>query len=198
MDYNLINANKIPFDDMKRRITEMISDDDLIRYLGDEVKDKIVKYADLSNYKTINELLPKLNDYRIILIESEHNSGHWVCLLKYKINDKPVIEYFNSYGMKMGTDLNFISSLMNRLLGQGKNDLDKLLDTAKDDIEIIYNKKRFQSNNNKVNTCGRWVLLRVIMMKHYGMNLYEFIDFIDQLKEKYNMEADIVVASLTP
>jgi len=198
MDYNLINANKIPFDDMKRRITEMISDDDLIRYLGDEVKDKIVKYADLSNYKTINELLPKLNDYRIILIESEHNSGHWVCLLSSKINDKPVIEYFNSYGMKMGTDLNFISSLMNRLLGQGKNDLDKLLDTAKDDIEIIYNKKRFQSNNNKVNTCGRWVLLRIIMMKHYGMNLYEFIDFIDQLKEKYNMEADIVVASLTP
>lgn len=198
MDYNLINANKIPFDDMKRRITEMISDDDLIRYLGDEVKDKIVKYADLSNYKTINELLPKLNDYRIILIESEQNNGHWVCLLKYKINDKPVIEYFNSYGMKMGTDLNFISSLMNRLLGQGKNDLDKLLDTAKDDIEIIYNKKRFQSNNNKVNTCGRHTLLRIIMMKHYGMDLYEYIDFIDQLKEKYNMEADIVVASLTP
>ncbi len=35
-------------------------------------------------------------------------------------------------------------------------------------------------------------------MKHYGMDLYEYIDFIDKLKEKYNMEADIVVASLTP
>lgn len=198
MDYNLINAYKIPDNEMKRRITEMISDDDLVRYLGDDVNNKIVKYADLSNYKTINELLPKLNDYRIILIESEHNSGHWVVLLKYKINDKPVIEYFNSYGMKMGTDLNFISSLMNRLLGQGKNDLDKLLDTAKDDIEIIYNKKRFQSNNQKVNTCGRHILLRIIMMKHYGMDLYEYINFIDQLKEKYNMETDIVVASLTP
>jgi len=198
MDYNLINAYKIPDNEMKRRITEMISDDDLVRYLGDDVNNKIVKYADLSNYKTINELLPKLNDYRIILIESEHNSGHWIVISFYKIDNKPVIEYFNSYGMKMGTDLNFISSLMNRLLGQGKNDLDKLLDTAKDDVEIIYNKKRFQSNNQKVNTCGRWVLLRIIMMKHYGMNLYEFNNFIDQLKEKYNMEADIVVASLTP
>lgn len=198
MDFNLINANKIPEEEMKRRITEMISDNDLIRYLGDEVNEKIIKYADLSNYKNINELLPKLNDYRIILIESEHNSGHWVCLLKYKIKDKPVIEYFNSYGMKMGTDLNFISSVMNALLGQGKNDLDKLLDTAKNDIEIIYNKKRFQSNNQKVNTCGRWVLLRIIMMKYYGMDLYEYINFIEQLKNKYNMEADIVVASLTP
>lgn len=198
MDFNLINANKIPDDEMKRRITEMISDSDLVRYLGNDVNNKVVKYADLSNYKTINELLPKLNDYRIILIESQENSGHWVCLLKYKIDDKPIIEYFNSYGMKMGTDLNFISAIMNRLLGQGKNDLDNLLDTAKDDVEIIYNKKRFQSNNQKVNTCGRWVLLRIIMFKHYGMNLYEFIKFIDELKQKYNMETDIVVASLTP
>lgn len=198
MDYNLINANKIPEDEMRRRITEMISDGDLVRYLGNEVNNKIIKYADISNYKTINELLPKLNDYRIILIESEHNSGHWVCLLKYKIDNKPVIEYFNSYGMKMGTDLNFISSIMNRILGQGKNDLDRLLDTANNDIEIIYNKKRFQSSNNKVNTCGRWCLIRIIMMKYYGMDLYEFINFIEELKKKYNMEADIVVASLTP
>jgi hypothetical protein len=43
MDYNLINAYKIPDNEMKRRITEMISDDDLVRYLGDDVNNKIVK-----------------------------------------------------------------------------------------------------------------------------------------------------------
>ena len=198
MDYSIINANKIPQEEMKRRITEMIGDDDLRRYLGDEVNNKIIKYSSLKDYKNIDELIPDYNDYRIILIESEFNSGHWVCVLKYKIEDKPVIEYFNSYGMKMGNDLNFISSIMNRLLGQEKNDLDKLLDTGKDKYEIIYNKKRFQSNKKNVNTCGRWCLLRIIMMKFYGMNLIEFIIFIEELKDKYDMDADIVVASLTP
>lgn len=198
MDYSIINANKIPQEEMKRRITEMIGDDDLRRYLGDEVNNKIIKYSDINNYKNIDELIPDYNDYRIILIESELNSGHWVCILKYKIDDKPVIEYFNSYGMKMGSDLNFISSIINRLLGQGKNDLDNLLDTGKDKYEIIYNKKRFQSIKPNVNTCGRHTLLRILMMKFYGMNLIEYIIFIEELKDKYDMDTDIVVASLTP
>ena len=195
MDYKLANP-ETDRDEIKRRLTDMISDDDITKYLDKEGHQKIIKYSDLKTYKNIDELLPKFNDYKIILIESEVNSGHWTVVLKYKIKDQPVIEYFNSYGMKMGSDLNFISYYMNKLLGQGKNDLDNLLDTGKDQYSIIYNKKRFQSSNPKINTCGRWCLLRIIMMKHYHMDLYEFINFIEQLKDKYDYEADIVCASL--
>lgn len=195
MDYSLANPN-IDIDEIKRRITDMISDDDIEKYLDKEGHQKIIKYSDIKNYRGIDDLLPKFNDYRIILIESEINSGHWIVILKYKINKKPVIEMFNSYGMKPGADLNFISRAMNVMLGQTKNDLDNLLTSAEDKYEIIYNKKRFQSTKKGVNTCGRWCILRIIMMKHYGMDLYEFNNFIDTLKTKYDYEPDIICCML--
>lgn len=196
-EYTIDNPD-INKEEIKRRITDMIGDDDIERYLGKTGHQNIIKYSELKNYKTIDKLLPKINDYIIILIESEMNSGHWVVLLKYKINNKIVIEYFNSYGMKVGADLSFIGGMMNKFLGNGKNDLDNLLDTVKDKYEIIYNKKRFQSSNSKVNTCGRWCILRIIMMQKFKMDLYEFIDFIEELKKKYKVDTDIICAMLMP
>ena len=43
---------------------------------------KIIKYADLE-YFNFNQLLPKNKSYLIVLLESELNKGHWVCLLRY-------------------------------------------------------------------------------------------------------------------
>lgn len=196
-DYSLANPNENR-EEIKRRLTEMISDEDITRYLGNEGHQKIIKYSDMKNYNNIDELIPNFNDYRIILIENELNSGHWVVILKYKIDDKPIIEWFNSYGMRPSADLNFISKYINKLLGQGYDDFDNLLEDAKQKYDVIYNKKRFQSTLKGINTCGRWVLLRIIMMKFYGMDLYKFIKFIDELKNKYDTEADLVLASLMP
>jgi hypothetical protein len=108
MEYSLANPN-IDMDEIKRRLTDMISDDDIEKYLDKEGHQKIIKYSDLKNYRDIDDLIPKFNDYKIILIETQMNSGHWIVLLKYKIDKKPTIEYFNSYGLKVGADLNFIS-----------------------------------------------------------------------------------------
>ena len=44
-----------------------ITGDDIDRYL-DAGSKKILKYSELSNYRTIEELLPEPVDYRIILI----------------------------------------------------------------------------------------------------------------------------------
>jgi hypothetical protein len=197
MEYSLANPN-IDMDEIKRRLTDMISDDDIEKYLDKEGHQKIIKYSDLKNYRDIDDLIPKFNDYKIILIETQMNSGHWIVLLKYKIDKKPTIEYFNSYGLKVGADLNFISKAINNMLGQGKNDLDNLLTQAEDKYDIIYNKKRFQSTKKDINTCGRWCILRIIMMKHYGMDLYEFNKFIDNLKTKYGYEPDIICSMLMP
>ncbi len=187
-------------EEIKRRITEMISDDDIEKYLGKEGHNNIIKYNQLKNYNSIDKLLPKINSYKIILIESQQNTGHWILILKYKNKDKKtIIEYYNSYGMKPEADLNYIGSTMNKMLGNGRDDLNILLDDAKNKgYEVIYNKKRFQSSNKKVNTCGRWVLNRIIMATKFKMDLYEYIDFIEELKDKYDTEADIVVAMLMP
>jgi hypothetical protein len=196
----IINNPDIDRDEIRHRIMNMISDEDIKRYLGVEGHKNIIKYSELDNYKSIDKFLPKIYDYKIILIESQQNAGHWVIILKYKNKDnKIVIEYFNSYGMKPEADLSYVGSAMNKVLGNDKDNLKELLnDATSKGYEVIYNKKRFQSSNKKVNTCGRWSILRIIMMKHYKMNLEEFIDFITQLKKKYKVEADIVCAMLTP
>ena len=54
---------------------------------------KIVKYADLDNYKDIYELLPNIMDFVFLLTESEKNSGHWTLIIR----DDNTFEYFDSY-----------------------------------------------------------------------------------------------------
>jgi len=197
MSYSYKLAN--PYQDkelIKERLSSFISDADIEKYLDKEGIDNIIKYSDLKNYNNIDDLIPDEEGYKIILIENKLDSGHWVVLLKYKIDDKPTIEWFNSYGFKPSVDLNFISYYMNKLLGQGYDDLNNILNNSTDKYDIIYNKKRFQANVPNINTCGRWILNRIIMFKHFKMDLYEYIDFIEQLQKEYDYPTDIIVCMM--
>ena len=69
------------YKDTKEKLAKMISDEDFNRYFADAPQ-KLLKYSDLANIHNIDELLPEEQDYRIILTESQRNSGHWCCILK--------------------------------------------------------------------------------------------------------------------
>jgi hypothetical protein len=154
-------------------LARMLSDQDFARY---GMRNKIVKYSTLKDYPTINDLLPEPFDFRIVLIESKPNSGHWTCILKYK----NIIEWFNSYGTATGYDFNFIPTQMRQMLGQGRDDLLELLRRKNPDQQLYYNKKRLQSNNDGINTCGRWVIARCLA----GMCGFELDDFIKKCEDK--------------
>ena len=74
---------------------------------------KIVKYADLDNYKDIYELLPNRMDFVFLLTESEKNSGHWTLIIR----DNNIFEYFDSYGTSPKNILDYIPKYMNRKVG---------------------------------------------------------------------------------
>jgi hypothetical protein len=61
-------------------------------------------------------------------------------------------------------------------------------------VPVVYNKKKFQKLKNGINTCGRWVILRTIMMKDFYYNLEDFIDFINKWKEQTGLTGDELVA----
>ena len=157
----------------EKELSKMFSDSDFKRYFGD---DKVIKYSDLSNYSNINELLPLDKDFRIILVESKYNEGHWVALLKYG----DIIEWWNSYGTKPEYDFKFIPTPVKHLLGQGGNLLTKLLNTKSKGQKVYYNKKKFQKVVEGVNTCGRWCIARILAM----LVGYELDDFINKVEEK--------------
>jgi len=67
---------------------------------------KIVRYADLDNFKDIYELLPNRMDFVFLLTESQKNSGHWTLLIR----DDNVFEYYDSYGTSPKSILDYIPS----------------------------------------------------------------------------------------
>ena len=186
----LINKN-----DIRDDISELISDDDIIEYFGEHFKKKIVKYSDLDEYKTIDDLLPNSEDFAILLVESNFNSGHWIALLKYD----NIIEIFNSYGGPPGEELQFVGKKKNNELEQFEPYLNQLLDKAlQQGKQVIYNKVKLQKLKQDYNTCGRWCIIRCIMLKDFDMNLKVFLAFIKKMQKIYKLTGDELVSLLIP
>ena len=171
------------------RISTPMSDADLERHTGIKGSD-IIKYSDLKNYNDITDLLPEDKSARIILIEDRFNSGHWVAVMRYG----KTIEYFNSYGAKWDTDWKFVNKMVRIILGENTNEMTRLMNKAKQDgWNTVWNEKAFQKLSNKVQTCGRWCVLRIEMMK-MGYDLKEFQAFIKKRKGEEKKDADWIVA----
>ena len=142
---------------------------------------KIVKFADLENYESIYDLLPKKIDFVVILTETEGvNTGHWQLLLR----NNNVFEFFDSYGDEPKTIIKFITKKMNQYLGNDYNkDMGHILKSIKPTDKLIINKYEFQSDTNDVNTCGRHVASRIIQFM-LGMDNKQYINWFKQIKKQ--------------
>ena len=124
-----------------------LSNVEIAKLLNISVGD-IIPYANLSLYKNIRDLLPNPYSFKIILLREQTQKGHWVVLIRQKNK----YFYFNSYGDKYDIDLNAISRLARKILGQDEPKIQQLLGGA----SMGYNKVEFQ--NDTSNTCGRYVI----------------------------------------
>ena len=141
----------------------------------------------------IQQLLPGPKSWKIILVESSYNSGHWICIFR----NKKTITVFNSYGGFPSSKINYIEDKINKQLGQDKRYLNMILENGlSNKFNIVYNKQALQKLEDGVNTCGKWVILFIMMFENYDMNLYEFICFIDNLKKLYKLSSDEIVSLL--
>ena len=177
---HLKNPNK---QKLQQQIKEEITDSDLTRYFGKRDFKNILKYSELANYNSIQQLLPRNKSWKIILIENEYNSGHWTLLLHYN----NTIEWFNSYGTFPSAELDFISHQQKAILNQDVKHLNILLTKALPKFRIIYNKRKLQQLEDGINTCGKWIILKIIMMEKYNMDLNQFLQFIDKLKKQFQI-----------
>ena len=138
----------------------MVSSDDLKNVLGDDLK--IINFNDLKNYKTIYELLPKEKDYCVIFYTDDYKNGcmvgHWTCLMRYKKH----FEFFDSYGLTVSQELKFISPDKKKRFGEDTDYLEKLLNP----VDHNYNHYDYQKWDDNVTTCGRWVILRLMLFKN--------------------------------
>jgi hypothetical protein len=190
--YYSSNPFRINKKKLKEEMKKYTSDAQIEEFFGKGFKNNILKYSDIEDYDTIDQLLPGKKNFKIILLESSYNSGHWVCVLKY--DNK--IEYFNSYGLKPSKELDMNTELLNRQLDQDTKYLNKLLNKAMKKYEIVYNKRKFQKVSPDIATCGSWCIIRGVLFKKANMDLIDFINFIDEAEDEFKLNGDELVTLL--
>jgi hypothetical protein len=154
---------------------------------------KIVKYAELDQYESIYDLLQNRMDFCFILTEAKHNEGHWTVLIR---NDNK-FEYFDSYSDSPKYILDFIPRYMNQQLGNNwSQDLGKIIKSIKPSDKFMYNKFPLQQEMQDVNTCGRWVILRVATFLKESLENKQFVSYIKKQQRKVNKQFDEVICML--
>jgi len=162
-----------------------LSDLDIKTYLGHMVK--IITYKELYKYQSIDQLLSPY-DVVVILYEVKPNNGHWTIL--FRRNSK-VIEFFDSYGLEVDDELKLINNKYRNQLKENFNYLTQLIYDSP--YELEYNNYKFQKLDHKINTCGRWILLRYTN-KH--LNIDDFYEEIIKLSKKLKITPDLLVSRL--
>jgi hypothetical protein len=86
---------------------------------------------------------------------------------------------------------------MNQQLGNNWNeDLGKIIKSIKPSDKFMYNKYPLQQEMSGVNTCGRWVILRVSTFIKESMKNKQFLSFIKKQQRKVKRPLDEVVCML--
>lgn len=95
--------------------------------------------------------------------------GHWICMVDYPSH----YEHFDPYGISIDRELS--------ITHEGPY-LSRLMATA--DKHVITNTYKFQKWKLHMNTCARWVVVR-IYMSHMGLTqLYTFVNNTDRDHDK--------------
>ena len=183
-------------DEVKEVEIQPMDDIDIRDNLGQSVK--ILKYTDLSKYRSITDLLPSKKDYAIILYLDAPNKGHWTCVLRDDCN----IYFFCSYGSKVDEPLTWTDCATRIQLGASVPFLTRMFNSAtsgrlRKGFNIYYNPVKYQNENNDINTCGRYCVLLIKQFKKYNhYNLYDFNKYMNTIKKKYGLSYDEIASTL--
>lgn len=120
---------------------------------------RLIKYSTLSSScSTPEQVLERLGDNNLILIQNPHNmnSGHWVSLSFNR--DKNEAYYFSSYGMMPDVEkLKWIPRTALVSSGQEYNILNETLKYLNAlGWKIYYNDYPYQIAGDRTATCGIW------------------------------------------
>ncbi len=148
-----------------------LSSNDILKLI--DGKANLISYDSVYKYKSLDDLLGP-HKVCIILYLTEHNYGHWVCLIKH---GKKHIEFFDSYGTIPDDQLKSIDKDIRELYNQDHTYLIRLL--LDSGYKVEYNHDQLQKYDTNTNSCGRHVAVRIIfknmslkkytkMVKSYG------------------------------
>lgn len=165
---------------------QALSDKDISRMLDHKVK--IELYPNLHKYTNIDQLLGPYGSC-VLLFESKPKYGHWCCI--FKVNDR-LIEFFNPYSGWPDDSLLKINIDFRKASNQLIPKLSQLM--VNSPYELSYNEYQFQEYNPDIRTCGRHCVVRLIKRDLF---LDEYVEYLNNIGKKYNINDDQIVTLMT-
>lgn len=171
-------------------MNKALTDVDIKDYFGGKIN--VIKLSELKKYRSLEDLLGKYGRV-VILIETEPNNGHYVCISKVNPKGKkPYYLFFDSYGIYPENELKWVQKKYQGKLGQHKNILiDFLLNRDRKDIPIHFSELKLQGSGKGISTCGRHCIVR---LEYPDLSEYQYAELIGLNPE---MDADHLVVELT-
>jgi hypothetical protein len=164
-----------------------LSGADIMRITDD--KTRIIQYEELETTSNLEQLLNPFGSV-IILYTTKKNFGHWVALFRKKNNVKKDLEFFDPYGLSIDEELNINNELhLRQHNGRITPHLSALI--SKGDYNVSSNKTQLQKFLEDVETCGRFVALRV---RFRNLTLKKYSELLTTNK---HYDADFWVSALT-
>lgn len=151
-----------------------LSENDIFKYLGG--KTRIYKYSEIQGVNNIESLLSPYGNC-VILLETEPEFGHWICLKRTIRPNVKFISFFDSYGGFPDKQKHYVNEDFLERSGQKYDKICKLLYDASFNGWIIeFSHRKLQNiRNAKMATCGHWCSVFI----KSGMTVDEFNEYID-------------------
>ncbi|NBU34255.1 hypothetical protein EBZ38_12940 [bacterium] len=167
--------------DLQRIKQYALSNTDIEKILG---KTKIFTYPELDDFANWEDAFDDDGRAVFLFLTEDNTTGHWIGLIR---NDT-TIEYFDPYGEPPEGDKKWLSKQKLRRLDQDQPLLTRFLRST--GMKVYYNQHAFQQDRNDINTCGRWVVARLLLRKKTLRQFYNFI-------QNSGMKGDDFVSLLT-
>ena len=150
-----------------------LSDDDIKRVAG-KTGLLITRYPDLNKFPTWKDFMSnRAQAAAVLFLVQSESSGHWIAAFNGPDNSAHV---WDPMGMPLDKQRSVISPDKRSELGEEQPQFARLLATAKAaGMSVCVNHTEFQEFAPSVNTCGRWVGMRVL---HRNKTDAEFLRFV--------------------
>lgn len=175
---------------MQQQLAKELSDKEVLRIAGPGTK--FMVYTQLYEYDNLDDVFGAYN--KIILLYIHDNDGNNInghyCAL---INHPNRIEFFDSYSLMPDQLLYKYKSRKEReKTNQPRNYLTTLLYTYLTK-PIEYNEYAYQKMSSRINTCGRWVGIR---LRFSSLSLTEFQKVMNAFK-RMGCNMDVLITDFS-
>lgn len=134
-----------------------------LKYLGvsdieriTEGKCRVALYSELADCTSLEEAAAPY-DACVCLFETKPRVGHWICWFRV---DENTWEWFDSYGARPDSEFKWITKETKEATGQ-EEFITRLIAQASSTTKMIWNQVPLQKLESGINTCGRWVAVRI-------------------------------------